>query len=309
MAVYVSLRLLTCLLPFLHLIPGIPSEQEAQYGLELAALVILLTLLTSLPYALVLGSLLSGAHESVRKRPSVLIVVAVGALDLASALTIIAFTDGWSSQFRHYWSTALLVPCLALGLRWSLVLATACIIATNLVLSITGVNRAGPVDNLPYLQIGWAVSTVVIAGVIGFLGDVVFELQRSRHRAQIAIDRLETMLEITRYTAVMTTGLNDLMRRMARAIGERHRCRIVGIYVVEPDGEDVRLAGWLGELEELERHTRQDDNLIAQAVSVMDAGSSTTGSGGMPRFPYATWTPRWGRCSSEPRERIRTSPG
>ena len=271
MAVYISLRLLTCLLPFLYLIPGIPSEQDARFGLELAALVIALTLLTSLPYALVLGSLLSGAHESVRRRPSVLVVVAVGALDLASALAIIAFTDGWSSQFRHYWSTALLVPCLALGLRWSLVLAAACIIATNLVLSVTGVNRSGPMDNLLYLQIGWAVSTVVIAGVIGFLGDVVFELQRSRHRAQAAIDRLETMLEITRCTAVITTGLNDLMRRMARAIGERHRCRIVGIYVVEPDGEDVRLAGWLGELEELERHTRQDDNLVAQAVSVMDA--------------------------------------
>ena len=84
MAVYISLRLLTCLLPFLHLIPGIPSEQEAQYGLELAVLVLLLTLFTSLPYALVLGSLLSGAHESVRKRPSVLVVVAFGALDLAA---------------------------------------------------------------------------------------------------------------------------------------------------------------------------------------------------------------------------------
>ena len=270
MAVYVSLRLLTCLLPFLHLIPGVPSEQDADYGPELAALVVLLTLATSIPYSLALGSFLSGGHDSAGRRSSIHIAVAVGALDLASALAIVAFTDGWSSQFRHYWSVALLVPCLVLGLRWSLVMAAACIVVTNLVLSLADVNQSGQSDNLAYLQIGWAVSMVVIAGAIGFLGDVVFELQRSRYRAETAVERLETMLEITQYTAVMTTGLNDLMRRMARAIGERHRYQLVGIYVAESGGGEVRLAGWLGEEEVFRRQESRSDNLIHRAVTGTD---------------------------------------
>ena len=138
LAVYVSLRVLTCLLPILHLVPAIPSDQDAQYVLELAALALLLTLLSSLPYALVLGSFLSGEHESVRKRRSMLVIVAVGTLDLASALAIVAVTDGWSSEFRHYWFMALMIPCLMLGLRRSLLLAVICIVVTNLVLSLAG---------------------------------------------------------------------------------------------------------------------------------------------------------------------------
>ena len=269
-AVYISLRLLTCLLPFLHLIPGVPSEQDADYGPELAPLVVLLTLATSIPYSLALGSFLSGGHGSAGRRSSIRIAVAVGALDLASALAIVAFTDGWSSQFRHYWSVALLVPCLVLGLRWSLVLAATCVVVTNLVLSLAGGNQSGQADNLAYLQIGWAVSMVVISGAIGFLGDVVFELQRSRYRAETAVERLETMLEITQYTAVMTTGLNDLMRRMARAIGERHRYQLVGIYVAESGGGEVRLAGWLGEEEVFRRQESLSDNLIRRAATGTD---------------------------------------
>ena len=271
MAVYVSIRALTCILPFLHLILPVSSDQDARYGLELAVLISVLTLLASLPYALVLGSFFSGGHESVRKRRSILVVVAVGTLDLASALAIVAFTDGWSSQFRHYWFTALLVPCLVLGLRRSLVLAVICIGVTNLVIGLSGAHRFGWLDDLLYLQIGSAVSTVIVAGVIGYLGDLVFELQRNRRSAEIARDNLETMLEITQYTAVLTSGLNDLMLRMARAIGERHRYQVVGIYLLESGGNDMRLAGWLGEVEALRRHELHGDNLVHQAISAMDA--------------------------------------
>ena len=269
MSIYLSLRVLTCVLPFVHLIPWLPSDRDTQYGLELGALVLLITLLVSVSYALVLGSFPSGGHESVRSRRSMLAIITVGALDLASGLVIVALTDGWSSQFRHYWTTALFIPCLTLGLRRSLVLAATCILATNLVLSLTGSPESAQVDNLLYLQVGWAVATLVIAGVIGFLGDLVFELQRSKRSAEIARDNIETMLEITRHTAMVTSGLNDLMRRMAHAIGERHRCQLVGIYVVESGGNEVRLAGWLGESDVLRRHERQRDNLVHEAISTM----------------------------------------
>ena len=271
MAVYVALRVLTCLLPFMHIIPLAPSRQDVQYGLEVGVLVLALTLLASLPYALVLGSFLSGGHETVRSRRSTLVVVAVGALDLAIGLAIVALTDGWSSEFRHYWTTALMFPCLVLGLRRSLVLAVVCIVATNLVLNLTADPWVGSSYDLLYLQVGWAVSVVVIAAVVGFLGDVVFELQRSKRSAETARDNLETMLEITKYTAMMTTGLNDLMRRMARAIGERHSYRVVGIYVMEAGRDEVRLAGWQGELEVLRRHEQQGNNLVHEAIFAMDA--------------------------------------
>ena len=270
MAVYVSIRALTCILPFLHLFLQVSADQDAQYGLELAALVLVLTLLVSLPYALVLGSFLADGHESVRKRWTVL-TVAVGTLDLVSALAIVAFTDGWSSQFRHYWFTALLFPCLVLGMRRSLVLAVICIVGTNIALNLKGGQWFGRQDDLLYVQIGFAVSIVIVAGVIGYLGDLVYELQRNRRSAEVARDNLETMLEITQYTAVLTSGLNDLMLRMARAIGERHRYQIVGIYLLEPGGNDMRLAGWLGEVEALRRHELHGDNLVHQAISAMDA--------------------------------------
>ena len=271
MAVYVSLRVLTCILPFLHLIRPVPSGQDTQYGLGLAVLVLLLTLFVSLPYALVLGSFLSRAHESARSRRSILLIIAIGALDLASGLAIVALTDGWSSEFRHYWSMALPIPCLVLGLRRSLVLAVTCIVVTNLVLSLTGNNWSGPVNDLLYMQIGWAVTTVAIAGMVGFLGDLVFELQRNRRSVEIARDNLETMLEITQQTALVSSGLNDLMRRIARAIGERHSYQVVGIFIVESGGDDVRLVGWQGEVEALRRHERHDDSLVHGAISAMDA--------------------------------------
>ena len=297
MAVYVSIRVLSCIIPFLHLILPVSSGQDAQYGLGLAALVFVLILLTSLPYALVLGPFLSGGYEFVRKRRSMLVIVAVGTLDLASALAIVAFTDGWSSQFRHYWFTALLIPCLALGLRRSLVLAVICIVVTNLVLSLTGGQRFGWLDDLLYLQTGSAASTVIVAGVIGFLGDLVCELQRSKRSAEIGRDNLETMLEITQYTAMVSTGVNDLMRRIAHAIGERHSYQVVGIYVIESGEDDVRLAGW-----ESSRSSGGTSDmrttLSMRRYPPWTPGSPGMDSYGMPRFPYGTSIRQWVFCSS-----------
>ena len=271
MLFYVSLRALTCLLPFVHHLPLNPPTQDAQVGpgLEFAVLALLLTLFVSLTYALLVGSLYLGGYESIRSRRSLLVVAAIGALDLASGLAIVAYTDGWSSQFRHYVTTALLFPCLALGLRRSMLLASASIVV--IYLGLLGSLPSGPTGDLLYLQIGWAVSIVVISGVIGYLGDVVYDLQRSRRSAEIARDNLETMLEITQYTAMVTSGLNDLMLRMARAIGERHSYGIVGIYVIEGGGDDVRLAGWQGEFETLRRHAGREGNLVHEAIEAMDA--------------------------------------
>ncbi len=44
MSVYLSLRVLTYTLPFMHLIPWLPSDRDTRYGLELCALALLLTL-------------------------------------------------------------------------------------------------------------------------------------------------------------------------------------------------------------------------------------------------------------------------
>ena len=286
LAVYLSLRALTCVLPFLHLFSPGSSSEDARYGLEFGVLVLMLTLLASLPYGMVLGSFMSGEHESVRSRRTILIVISVGALDLASGLAIVALTDGWSSQFRHYWSMALTFPCLVLGLKRSLILAVLCIVMTNLVLSIAGSNWTGSMNDGLYLQIGWAVATLAIAGMIGFLGDLVFELQRSRHKAEIARDNLETILEITRQTASDSEGINDLMRRIARAIGERHRYELVGIYIVESGGDRLRLVGWLGEFEFLRRHERRDDSLVHEAISAMDARLARDGQSWNAAIPF-----------------------
>ena len=85
---------------------------------------------------------------------------------------------------------------------------------------------------------------------------------------------------------VLTSGLNDLMLRMARAIGERHRYEIVGIYLLESGGQEVRLAGWLGEVEAL----RAARGCMGTTWSIRRSppwmpGSFRTESHGMPQSP------------------------
>ena len=150
-------------------------------------------------------------------------------------------------------------------------------------------------------------TTVVVAGVIGFLGDVVFELQRNRRSAEIARDNLETMLEITQYTAMITSGVNDLMRRMARAIGERHRYQVVGIYILESGGDDVRLAGWLGSSRP-SSVTREGGTISSVRRSPpWMPGWFRMGVHGMPRSPYGTLIRQWEFCSSGLRVPTQTS--
>ncbi len=114
------------------------------------------------------------------------------------------------------------------------------------------------------------ITLFLLSGVGGYLGDVCFELQCSWVRAETALSNLGTMLEITRSVAVITSNVNGMMRRMARTIGERHQYDNVGISLSGPDGQDMRLSGWMGDFENLEQYTRQSGHLIHQAINDLD---------------------------------------
>ena len=101
-----------------------------------------------------------------------------------------------------------------------------------------------------HLYVGAMVTLFLLSGVVGYLGDVCFELQRRKMQAEAALKNIGTMLEITRNVAVITTNVNEMMRRVAQVIGERHHYDSVGIYLSEPDGRDIKLVGWVGDFEE-----------------------------------------------------------
>ena len=122
-----------------------------------------------------------------------------------------------------------------------------------------------------YLYLGTIATVFFLSTVIGFLGDICFELDRSRRRVKTALDNLGTMLEVAQSTAVVTSGVNDLMRRVAQTVGERHRYDIVAIYVSEPGGRELRLSGWLGEREDFERYAPQTESLIRETAAGMDS--------------------------------------
>ena len=61
-----------------------------------------------------------------------------------------------------------------------------------------------------------------------------------------------------------------MMRRMARVVCERHGHDRVGIYLPGPDGDDVSLAGWAGDPENLEGCPRESDHLMFLAARHLD---------------------------------------
>ena len=63
---------------------------------------------------------------------------------------------------------------------------------------------------------------------------------------------------------------NELMRRVARVVCERHGHDSVGIYLPGPDGDDVSLAGWPGDPENLEGCPRESDHLTFLAARDLD---------------------------------------
>ena len=99
-----------------------------------------------------------------------------------------------------------------------------------------------------YPYVGTIATAVFVAAVAGFLGDVCFELERSREHAMTAMVKLGTMREITQTVEVVKYGLNGLRRRVAQTIGEHHRYECVAIYLSEPKARDLRLSGWAREL-------------------------------------------------------------
>ena len=90
--------------------------------------------------------------------------------------------------------------------------------------------------------------------------------------------------------AVITSNVNGMMRRMARTIGERHQYDNVGISLSGPDGQDMRLSGWMGDFENLEQYTRQSGHLIHQAINDLDLRLFRTADHGALRYRYATTT-------------------
>ena len=78
---------------------------------------------------------------------------------------------------------------------------------------------------------------------------------------------------LTRNVAAITTNVNAMMSRVAQVIGERHHYDSVGIYLSGPDGTDMRLVGWVGDFENLQRYADQSDHLIHRAIRDRDIGS------------------------------------
>ena len=108
---------------------------------------------------------------------------------------------------------------------------------------------------------------------------VTLGMSASIQRTRInALDDPGTMLKVTGSVAVITSNVNEMMRRMARTIGERHRYESVGIYLTGPDGLDVRLAGWEGDFERIEGYPRDSGHVIHQTIDEMGPRSVRDGS-------------------------------
>lgn len=236
-ALYYLLRVLTCVVPVAASVTGNLPDENLGFGPWLVVFAALLGLTVATAYTSLLRSFMTGNHEGARSRGSVPVVVMVGGLDMVGGLAAVVLSGGWGSPFWHAWLSSLVVPCLVLGMRWSLVLAAVYAGVLAGVLSVTGEGVDGVwLGTHRYLYVGSMLTLVLLAAVVGYLGDVVFELQRSRRRAEEALAGLCTMLEVARSVAVMTTGVNEVMGRVARTIGERHRLESVGIYLVGSDG-------------------------------------------------------------------------
>ena len=206
-------------------------------------------------------------HDGIRRPTAVIVVLVVGLIDMLGGLTAILLSGGWGSPFWHVWFSSLVLPCLILGMRWSILIAAFYMVVCSVVADFVADGDPAWIGSQRYLYFSSMFTILLVAGILGYLGDMCFRLQRSRVKAERALADLGTMLEITRSVAVITSNINDMMRRVARTIGERHRYDTVGIYLVGPDGGDVRLSGWVGNFEDLEQYASQTDHLIFQAIS------------------------------------------
>ena len=279
LALYYILRLLTCIPPVAVSFTRNAPDSNLHFGPGLILYAVALGFIVATTYTILLRSFMTGGHDAIRKRRSLLIVTVVGGIDMAAGLVAINLSGGWGSPFWHCWLSSLIIPCLILGMRRSLLVAVGYIVVLTAVLSVTGEGTNGIwMGSQRYFYVGAMFTLFLLSAVVGYLGDVCFELQRRKMDAENALRNLGTMLEVTRNVAVITTNVNEMMRRVARTIGEQHRYDSVGIYLSGKHGQEVRLAGWVGDLEDLQRYTRDSDHLIHRAISDLELRSATDDS-------------------------------
>ena len=271
LALYYLLRLITCVPALIVLLTRDAPDEYLDFGPALVAYAALLGLVVATVYTILLRAFMTESHDGVRRPKAILTVITVGTVDMLGGLAAILLSGGWGSPFWHVWISSLVLPCLILGMRWSLLIAAAYMAVCATAMGVTADTVPVWACPLRYLYFGSMFTIVLLAGIIGYLGDVCFRLQRSRVRAERALVDLGTMLEVTRSVAVITSNINDMMRQVARTIGERHSYDTVGIYLSGPDGQDIRLSGWVGNFEDLERYTRQFDHILYQAIRGQEA--------------------------------------
>ena len=269
---YFLFRLLTCVPPVAAMFSQTFPEENLQFGYGLIAYAVTLSLVVAVSYTVVLRSQWVVSDRTTRSTRLVLFTLAIGFVDMVGGLLAIWNSGGWGSPFWHMSLASLIVPCAVVGIRGSLGIAAIYLLMQACCLFVEGAGTVtvwfGPQR---YLYIGTIATVFFLSTVIGFLGEVCFELDRSRRRTQTALDNLQTMLEITQSMAVVTSGVNDLMCRVAQTVGERHRYDIVAIYVSEPGEREMRLSGWLGEREDFAQYAEEADVLIGQAMAEKDS--------------------------------------
>ena len=279
LALYYVFRLLTCVPPMVVAFTRNAPDENLQFGTGLVIYAMAVGLIVAVTYTVVLPSFMTGGHEGIRTPRIVLVAVVVGGIDMAAGLVAIVISGGWGSPFWHAWLSSLIIPCIIVGVRWSLVLAVSYIAVLTTVLSVIGEGANGSwMGSQRHLYTGAMVTLFLLSGVVGYLGDVCFELQRRKMQAEAALKNIGTMLEITRSVAVITTNVNEMMRRVAQTIGERHRYDSVGIYLSDRDAQEVKLAGWVGDFDDLQRYPGESDHLIHRAISDMELCSATDDS-------------------------------
>ena len=265
---YYALRLLACVPPVVASYTRAAPDSNLQFGPGLVIFVAVLGVAAATMYTWLLRPVMLMERDGSKTRGTVVTAISIGAVDMIGGLVAIMLSGGWGSPFWHFWLTSLIIPCVIVGMVWSVAVAAVCAALLTVAMALAG-------DGVPdvwtgthrYLYVGSMITLFLLSGLVGYLGDIGFELQRSRRRAETALSDLGAIMEITRAVAVITSNVNETMSRVARTIGERHHYDSVGIYIAGPDAGDMVLAGWTGNADELERYARQPDHVIHQAVN------------------------------------------
>ena len=276
---YFPFRLLACVPPYVAMYTRNVPEENIEFGIGLVAYGFILSMAVALAYTLILPSHWVAHKGSADRRWLGLLTLAVGAVDAVGGLWAVYNSGGWGSPFWHMSLASLIVPCAVVGLRWSLAVAAAYLLMQACCLFAEGTRSVevwfGPQR---FLYVGSIFTVFFISVVVGFLGDICFELDRSRRRVNTALGNFGTMLEITQNLVVVTSGVNDLMRRVAQTVGERHRYDVVAIYLSEAGERELQLSGWLGEREDYERYAPQTDDIVREATASLDSQLLRDGS-------------------------------